>query len=117
MSGFEQGGRGVDALLGGLEIVGKIETERKAESDVSLGDEATILCLLGGLQGFARKFASELRRRDAAGFFLNLAFKHCALHRGLQHARASFEDAVFFFCTETEGSGTLGGGTLQFAGA
>jgi hypothetical protein len=37
------------------------------------------------------------------------------LHGGLQHASASFEDAVFFFGAEPEGSGGLGSGMIEFA--
>ena len=115
MSGFEQGRRGIDALLGGFQIVWKIETEGETEGDVCFGDKTAILRVLRGVEGLAGKFAGELRRGHPAGAFFNLAFKHCALHRGLQHARSSFEDAVFFFCAEPVSGGSLGGGVIEFA--
>jgi len=66
MSGLEQGCRGIDALLGGFEIIGKIEAEREAQGYVRFGDETAILRVLGGVERFAGEFAGELRRGDTA---------------------------------------------------
>ncbi len=115
MSRFEQRGSTVDAVLDGFEVVGKIETESQSQSDVRFGDEASILRVLGGVKRLARKLASELRRRHAAGGVINLFVKFGALYRGLKHSRAGFEDTVFFFGAQAIGGGGFGSGAIELA--